>query len=58
MDRKEKLAQIDAAWERVTEAVLLMDDLAGKTADMAALDIAGLLTKANRQLTDYRARSF
>ena len=57
MERKEQLAQIDAAWDRIVEAAILMDNVAGKTADMQALDIQGLLEKANRQIGDYRARA-
>lgn len=57
MERKEQLAQIDAAWDRIVEAAILMDNVAGKTADMQALDIWGLLEKANRQIGDYRARA-
>jgi hypothetical protein len=56
MDRKEQLAQIDGAWDRVVEAFILMENIATKNADMAALDISGLLDKANRQIGDYRAR--
>lgn len=56
MDRKEQLAQIDGAWDRVVEAFILMENIATKNADMRALDISGLLDKANRQIGDYRAR--
>ena len=56
MERKEQLAQIDGAWDRVVEAFILMENIATKNADMAALDISGLLDKANRQIGDYRAR--
>ena len=55
MDRKEQLKQIDGAWDRVVEAFILMENIATKNADMAALDISGLLDKANRQLGAYRA---
>ena len=54
MDRKEQLAQIDAAWERITEAAILIDNVASKTDDTQALEIWGLLEKANRQMGDYR----
>jgi hypothetical protein len=57
MDRTEQLAQIDAAWERITEAAILMDNVASKTADMQALDIWGLLEKADRQMGAYRVRA-
>ena len=57
MERNEQLAQIPAAWDRIVEAAILMDNVAGKTADMQALDIWGLLEKANRQIGDYRARA-
>ena len=56
MDRAEQLKQIDAAWERVVEAAIFFDNIAAKTSDMAALDIRGLLDRANRQIGDYRAR--
>ena len=46
MERKEQLAQIDAAWERITEAAILMDNVASKTADMQALDIWGTVGKS------------
>jgi len=57
MDRTEQLTQIDAAWERITEAAILMDNVASKTADMQALDIWGLLEKANGQMGAYRVRA-
>jgi hypothetical protein len=57
MDRTEQLAQIDAAWERITQAAILMDNVASKTADMQALDIWGLLEKADTQMGAYRIRA-
>lgn len=56
MDKTEQLKQIDAAWERVVEAAIFFDNISGKTADQAALDIHGLLERVNRQIGSYRAR--
>lgn len=55
MEKTEQLKQIDGAWDRVVEAFILMENIATKNADMRALDISGLLDKANRQIGDYRA---
>ena len=54
MEKTELKSQIEAAFDRITQARILLESIAGGTAHSHAQDIAGLLGKVDREMFNYR----
>lgn len=51
-------AHIEAAYDRIVEALILMEGVAGHTAHSNAQDIVGLLGKVDREMFKYRGKLY
>ena len=58
MDRTELKKQIEGAYDRIGEALILLENIASKTAHSEAQDLTGLLTRVDLKMRDYRGRLY
>jgi len=58
MDKTELKAQIEAASDRIGEALILLENIASKTAHSQAQDLTGLLTRVDLKMRDYRGELY
>jgi hypothetical protein len=58
MDKAELKKQIEGAYDRITEALILLENIASKTAHSEAQDLTGMLVRADLKMRDYRGRLY
>jgi hypothetical protein len=58
MDKAELKKQIEGAYDRITEALILLESISSKTAHSEAQDLTGLLVRVDLKMRDYRGRLY
>jgi len=58
MDKAELKEYIEGVSDRIGEALILLENIASKTAHSEAQDLTGLLVRVDLKMRDYRGRLY